>query len=138
MEASDGSRPDEKSMTYQFDLGEITGDVLKTCAGALGRARRSFKRESIGLRHIWGSGKNFEKSYCNPFVTDLDWIPCLVQSYRLPCAFGWLAHSRNSRLRLFTEDTRLSITSATSRCRLIDNLSGAKCVCDIDKRTHVA
>ena len=21
------------------------------------------------------------------------------------CAFGWLAHSRNSRLRLFTEDT---------------------------------
>jgi len=24
-----------------------------------------------------------------------------------PCAFGWLAHSRNSRLRLFTEDTPL-------------------------------
>jgi hypothetical protein len=22
------------------------------------------------------------------------------------CAFGWLAHSRNARLRLFTEDTR--------------------------------
>jgi hypothetical protein len=22
------------------------------------------------------------------------------------CAFGWLAHSRNSRLRLFTEDTQ--------------------------------
>jgi hypothetical protein len=23
------------------------------------------------------------------------------------CAFGWLAHSRNSRLRLFTEDTQI-------------------------------
>ena len=27
--------------------------------------------------------------------------PCIL------CAFGCLAHSRNSRLRLFTEDTRL-------------------------------
>ena len=23
----------------------------------------------------------------------------------MSCAFGWLAHSRNARLRLFTEDT---------------------------------
>jgi hypothetical protein len=29
------------------------------------------------------------------------------------CAFGWLAHSRNSRLRLFTEDTRISLCGAS-------------------------
>jgi len=30
----------------------------------------------------------------------------VIGEYEYRCAFGWLAHSRNSRLRLFTEDTR--------------------------------
>src|SRR5262245_34561496 len=30
-----------------------------------------------------------------------------------PCAFGWLAHSRNSRLRLFTEDTPMTSAATT-------------------------
>jgi hypothetical protein len=31
------------------------------------------------------------------------------------CAFGWLAHSRNSRLRLFTKDTRSSARSRSPK-----------------------
>jgi len=36
--------------------------------------------------------------------------PASFRSSPKMCAFGWLAHSRNARLRHFTEDTRLSVT----------------------------
>src|SRR5215475_601650 len=38
----------------EFGLGEITWDVLKTCAGIPGRGRRRFKWENIRLRHMLG------------------------------------------------------------------------------------
>src|SRR5262245_5648887 len=36
----------------------------------------------------------------------------VLASHHIRCAFGWLAHSRNSRLRLFTEGTQLSQKAA--------------------------
>jgi hypothetical protein len=33
------------------------------------------------------------------------------------CAFGWPAHSRNSRLRLFTEGTRFTLSRRTTAGR---------------------
>src|SRR5215510_4924382 len=44
---------------------------------------------------------------------DLEYWP--RRSLRCPCAFGWLAHSRNARLRLFSTDTLIFAPLPQSR-----------------------
>jgi len=57
-----------------------------------------------------GTGEPVERDSLQPLVSlerreqGGDLI-CGHNGTGLVCAFGWLAHSRNSRLRLFTEDT---------------------------------
>jgi hypothetical protein len=52
---------------------------------------------------IWARTKGRYKDIMEPTV---ELAIEIAREGREGCAFGWLAHSRNSSLRLFTEDTR--------------------------------